>query len=95
MIDTLKPYAEYKQSGSKWHGSISTQWEAVPLGRPLGKRIEQLFATKYKLILPSEEELRAELLREQALIAAQVLAAADVPARRITKPKRKTKGATA
>ena len=56
---------------------------------------EQLFASKYKLILPSEEELRAELLREQELIAAQVLAAADVPARRITKPKRKTKGATA
>ena len=56
---------------------------------------EQLFASKYKLILPSEEELRAELLREQALIAEQVLAAADVPARRITKPKRKTKGATA
>ena len=56
---------------------------------------EQIFASKYKLILPSEEELRAELLREQELIAAQVLAAADVPARRITKPKRKTKGATA
>ena len=77
MIDTLKPYAEYKQSGSKWHGSISTQWEAVPLGRPLGKRIEQLFATKYKLILPSEEELRAELLREQKLIADQGLATAS------------------
>lgn len=36
---------------------------------------EQLFATKYKLILPSEEELRAELLREQALIADQTLSA--------------------
>ena len=56
---------------------------------------EQLFASKYKLILPSEEELRAELLREQELLAAQVLAAADVSARPITKPKRKTKGATA
>ena len=77
MIDTLKPYAEYKQSGSKWHGSISTQWEAVPLGKQLGKRIEQLFATKYKLILPSEEELRAELLREQELIADQRLATAS------------------
>ena len=54
---------------------------------------EQLFASKYKLILPSEEELRAELLREQALIAEQVLDAADAPARPITKPKRKTKGA--
>lgn len=29
---------------------------------------EQLFATKYKLILPSEEELRAELVREQRLL---------------------------
>ena len=29
---------------------------------------EQLFATKYKLVLPSEEELRAELVREQQLL---------------------------
>jgi len=35
---------------------------------------EQLFATKYRLILPSEDELRAELLREQELIATQALA---------------------
>ena len=45
---------------------------------------EQLFATKYKLILPSEEELRAELLREQALIA-------DAPAQQPPKTRRKTK----
>jgi len=32
---------------------------------------EQLFASKYKLILPTEEELRAELVREQILIANQ------------------------
>jgi YhcG PDDEXK nuclease domain len=32
---------------------------------------EQLFATKYKLVLPSEEELRAELDRERALLAEQ------------------------
>lgn len=38
---------------------------------------EQLFATKYKLILPSEEELRAELLREQGLIADQALLATE------------------
>lgn len=57
---------------------------------------EQLFATKYKLILPSEEELRAELLREQALIAEQsLLAADDVPAPQPPKAKRKGKGATA
>jgi hypothetical protein len=29
---------------------------------------EQLFASKYKLILPTEEELRAELVREQEAI---------------------------
>ena len=32
---------------------------------------EQLFASKYKLVLPSEEELRAELDRERALFADQ------------------------
>jgi predicted nuclease of restriction endonuclease-like (RecB) superfamily len=31
---------------------------------------EQLFATKYKLVLPSEDELRAELDRERALLQA-------------------------
>ena len=30
---------------------------------------EQLFASKYKLVLPSEEELRAELDRERALLS--------------------------
>jgi len=37
---------------------------------------EQLFATKYKLVLPSEEELRAELVREQRVMAEQTL---DLP----------------
>jgi predicted nuclease of restriction endonuclease-like (RecB) superfamily len=32
---------------------------------------EQLFATKYKLVLPSEEELRAELVREQRMLDEQ------------------------
>jgi hypothetical protein len=32
---------------------------------------EQLFASKYKLVLPSEEELRAELDRERASLAEQ------------------------
>jgi len=30
---------------------------------------QHLFATKYKLVLPSEEELRDELVREQQLLA--------------------------
>jgi len=29
---------------------------------------EQLFASKYRLVLPSEEELRAELDREQRFL---------------------------
>lgn len=32
---------------------------------------ERLFATRYKLVLPSEEELRAELIREQRALAAR------------------------
>jgi len=34
---------------------------------------EQLFATKYKLVLPSEEELRAELIKEQWVLEEQAL----------------------
>ena len=34
---------------------------------------EQLFATKYRLVLPSEEELRAELDRERALLEERLL----------------------
>jgi hypothetical protein len=33
---------------------------------------EQIFASRYKLILPSEEELRAELARERSELAKQV-----------------------
>lgn len=35
---------------------------------------EQLFASKYKLVLPSEDELRAELIREQRVLAEQTTA---------------------
>jgi len=38
---------------------------------------EQLFATKYKLVLPSEEELRAELIREQRMLAEQATSGAS------------------
>lgn len=40
----------------------------------------QLFASKYKLILPSEEELRAELEREHAFLAARQRPKIDAPA---------------
>jgi predicted nuclease of restriction endonuclease-like (RecB) superfamily len=36
---------------------------------------EQLFATKYRLVLPSEEELRAELVREQRLLLPDAVSA--------------------
>ena len=32
---------------------------------------EQLFASRYRLILPTEEDLREELIREQRLIEEQ------------------------
>jgi len=34
---------------------------------------DQIFATKYKLVLPSEEELRAELIKEQWVLEEQAL----------------------
>ncbi len=34
---------------------------------------QHLFATKYKLVLPSEDELRAELVREQQLLAERAI----------------------
>ena len=38
---------------------------------------EQLFATKYKLVLPSEEELRTELVREQRMLERQAADLSD------------------
>ena len=43
---------------------------------------EQLFASKYRLVLPSEEELRAELEREQRL-----LLESSIPPRKARKSK--------
>ncbi len=33
---------------------------------------EQIFASRYKLVLPSEDELRAELDRERSKLATQI-----------------------
>jgi len=53
---------------------------------------EQLFASRYKLILPSEEEFRAELLREQERMATQAIATScDAPVPQGTKGSRKIK----
>jgi type I restriction enzyme S subunit len=51
MIDGLKPYSEYKVSGSRWLGKVPSRWEAVPLGRLLVQRIEQNRPIKTKDIL--------------------------------------------
>nr|WP_256199847.1 PDDEXK nuclease domain-containing protein [Verrucomicrobium spinosum] len=40
---------------------------------------EQLFASKYRLVLPSEEDLRRELDRERAVIDESLSAAQETP----------------
>ena len=51
---------------------------------------EQLFATKYKLVLPSEEELRAELVREQRVLEGQALdLPRDLPKSEAARPAKK------
>lgn len=52
---------------------------------------EQLFASKYRLVLPSEEELRAELIREQQLLADRMETAPPTPRRKPIRKTRKTK----
>ncbi|MBE7497749.1 MAG: DUF1016 domain-containing protein [Verrucomicrobiaceae bacterium] len=48
---------------------------------------EQMFASRYKLVLPSEEELRIELIREQRLIESKFLSkpATKKPRRKATR----------
>jgi nuclease YhcG-like protein len=52
---------------------LCTQKDASVVRYSVLHENEQLFASKYKLVfvLPSEEELRAELDRERALLAEQ------------------------
>jgi len=52
---------------------------------------EQLFASKYKLVLPSEEELRAELIREQEMLAER-LVSEEVGTKKPAKQRGKSKG---
>ena len=53
---------------------------------------EHLFASKYKLVLPSEEELRAELIREQELLRQRLALPETEPSQRIaTQAKRQRK----
>ena len=40
MIDGLKPYPEYKESGSPWLGKFPTHWQMPRLGSVLRERGE-------------------------------------------------------
>jgi predicted nuclease of restriction endonuclease-like (RecB) superfamily len=50
---------------------LCTQKDASIVRYSILKNHEQLFANKYKLVLPSEEELRAELERERQILTEQ------------------------
>ena len=52
----------------------------------------QLFASKYRLVLPSEEELRSELIREQEMLAGQIETGPPTPRRKPAPKRRKPKG---
>jgi type I restriction enzyme S subunit len=41
MIEGLKPYAEYKESGSKWLGAVPAKWEVRNLRTLISKRSER------------------------------------------------------
>jgi type I restriction enzyme S subunit len=41
MIEGLKPYAEYKESGSKWLGAVPTKWEVRNLRTLISKQAER------------------------------------------------------
>ena len=53
---------------------------------------EQIFASKYRLVLPSEEELRVELIREQQMLAELKKTAAKKPKRTPARKSCKGKG---
>ena len=41
MIDGLKPYPKYKDSGSRWLGTVPASWEVRNLRTLIGKRTER------------------------------------------------------
>lgn len=41
MIEGLKPYAEYKESGSRWLGAVPAKWEVRNLGTLISMRVER------------------------------------------------------
>lgn len=51
MIERLKPYDDYKQSGSKWLDIVPVHWEVSTIGRLLAQRKEANRPIKTKNIL--------------------------------------------
>lgn len=41
MTEGLKPYAEYRESGSKWLGAVPVEWEVRNLRTLISKRSER------------------------------------------------------
>jgi len=41
VIYSLKPYLDYKDSGSRWLGPVPAHWEVLPLGRLMAQRVEK------------------------------------------------------
>jgi type I restriction enzyme S subunit len=51
MIDALKPYPKYKDSGSRWLGYVPSHWDVLPLRGVLVERKEKNDPVKTKNIL--------------------------------------------
>ena len=51
MIDGLKPYAEYKESGQEWLGGVPAHWDLKPGHAAFAKRKESNLGMKEKTVL--------------------------------------------
>jgi type I restriction enzyme S subunit len=51
MIEGLKPYAEYKESGQKWLGGVPAHWDLKPGHAAFGKRKESNRGMKEETVL--------------------------------------------
>ena len=55
MIEGLKPYAEYKESGQEWLGGVPAHWDLKPGHAAFAKRKEpNRFATFRLCVLPMQ-----------------------------------------
>ena len=51
MIEGLKPYAEYKESGQQWLGGVPAHWDLKPGHAAFAKRKEPNRGMKEKTVL--------------------------------------------